>query len=167
MIMPTQSESAVAVSGKPSKTVELLRKRLRQLRRVIAVSPACIAVAAMVLAIWWHNSLNVLPDIGNPFDVAALRAFSIPRTGMNSSSSGGRTGSVAPFTSGWTERLRPRRPPGPEAIRRSAPGSSQIALSRDGLVTLAPDIRLPADEEGLTAHRLSVDLHFDNTPGAR
>ena len=37
-----------------------------------------VAVAAMVLAMWWLNSLNGLPDIGDPFDVAALRAFSIP-----------------------------------------------------------------------------------------
>ena len=32
----------------------------------------------MVLAIWWLNSLNGLPDIGDPFDVAAFRAFRIP-----------------------------------------------------------------------------------------
>jgi hypothetical protein len=68
----------VAVSGKPSKTVELLRKRLRQLLRVIVVLTACVAVAATALAIWWLTSLNGLPDIGDPFDVAALRAFSIP-----------------------------------------------------------------------------------------
>ena len=68
----------MAVSGKPSKTVALLRKRLRQSLRVIVVLAACLAVAAMVLAIWWLNSLNGLPDIGDPFDIAALRAFSIP-----------------------------------------------------------------------------------------
>jgi histidinol dehydrogenase len=38
-----------------------------------------------------------------------------------------------------------------------------IALSRDGLAALAPDIRLLADKEGLTAHRLSVDLRLDDT----
>jgi len=76
--MPTQSESPVAVSGKPSKTVDLLRKRLRQLLRVVVVLAACVAVAATALAIWWLNSLNGLPDVGNPFDVAAFRAFSIP-----------------------------------------------------------------------------------------
>ena len=37
-----------------------------------------LAVAAAALAIWWLNSLNGLPDIGDPFDVAAFRAFSIP-----------------------------------------------------------------------------------------
>jgi histidinol dehydrogenase len=40
--------------------------------------------------------------------------------------------------------------------------SSLIALSRSGLVTLAPDIRLLADIEGLTAHRSSVDLRLDD-----
>jgi hypothetical protein len=76
--MLTQSESPVAVSGKPSKMVELLRKRLRQLLRVIVVVAACVAVAATAFAIWWLNSLNGLPDIGDPFDVAAFRAFRIP-----------------------------------------------------------------------------------------
>lgn len=49
--------------------------------------------------------------------------------------------------------------------------SSLIALSREGLASLAPDIRLLADKEGLTAHRLSVDLRLpEPTPpwgGAR
>ena len=76
--MPTQSESPVAVSGKPSKLVQLLRKRLRQLLRVVVVLAACVAVAATAFAIWWLNSLNGLPDIGDPFDVAAFRAFRLP-----------------------------------------------------------------------------------------
>ena len=29
-------------------------------------------------AIWWLTSLNGLPDIGDPFDVAAFRAFRVP-----------------------------------------------------------------------------------------
>ncbi len=76
--MSTRSESLVTVSGKPSKAVELLRKRLRQLLRVVVVLAACVAVAAAALAIWWFNSLNGLPDIGDPFDVAAFRAFRLP-----------------------------------------------------------------------------------------
>jgi hypothetical protein len=76
--MPTRSESPVAVNGKPSKAVQLLRKRLRQLLRVVVVLAACVAVAAMAFAIWWLNSLNGLPDIGDPFDVAAFRAFRLP-----------------------------------------------------------------------------------------
>jgi hypothetical protein len=66
------------VSGKPSKTVDLLRKRLRQLLRVVVVLAACVAVAATAFVVWWLNSLNGLPDIGDPFDVAAFRAFRIP-----------------------------------------------------------------------------------------
>jgi hypothetical protein len=77
-MMPTRSEGPVAVSGKPSKTVELLRKKFRQLLRVIVVLTVCVAIAASAFAIWWLNSLNGLPDIGDPFDVAAFRAFRIP-----------------------------------------------------------------------------------------
>ena len=40
-----------------------------------------LAVAATALAIWWLTSLNGLPDIGDPFDVAAFRAFSVPMRG--------------------------------------------------------------------------------------
>jgi hypothetical protein len=76
--MPTQSESPAAVRGTSSKTVQLLRKRLRQLLRVMLVVTTCLAVAAGALAIWWLNSLNGLPDIGDPFDVAAFRTFSLP-----------------------------------------------------------------------------------------
>ena len=38
----------------------------------------CLALAAAAFAIWWLTSLNGLPDIGDPFDVAAFRAFSVP-----------------------------------------------------------------------------------------
>ena len=40
--------------------------------------------------------------------------------------------------------------------------SSVIALNRDGLTSLAPDVRLLADKEGLSAHRCSVDLRLDH-----
>jgi histidinol dehydrogenase len=40
-----------------------------------------------------------------------------------------------------------------------------IALDREGLASLAPDIRLLADKEGLSAHRLSIDLRLDHTSG--
>src|SRR5689334_14071766 len=76
--MPTPSESPAAVSGTPSKLVQLLRKRLRQVLRAVVVLAACVAVAATAFAIWWLNSLNGLPDIGDPFDVAAFRAFRLP-----------------------------------------------------------------------------------------
>jgi hypothetical protein len=38
----------------------------------------CLAIAATAFAIWWLTSLNGLPDIGDPFDVAALREITIP-----------------------------------------------------------------------------------------
>src|SRR5271157_4646408 len=76
--MPTEYENRVTVSDEPSKSVQLLRKRLRQSLRVVVVLAACVAVAATAFAIWWLNSLNGLPDIGDPFDVAAFRAFRLP-----------------------------------------------------------------------------------------
>ena len=35
-------------------------------------------MAAKALSIWWLTSLNGLPDIGDPFDVAAFRTARIP-----------------------------------------------------------------------------------------
>ena len=67
-----------AVSGTSQKLLQLLRKRLRQLARVTLVLAIGLAVAASAFAIWWLTSLNGLPDIGDPFDVAAFRAFSVP-----------------------------------------------------------------------------------------
>ena len=78
VFMPTPAECPAAVSGPSSKTLQLLRKRLRQLGRVLLVVTIGLAVAAGALAIWWLNSLNGLPDIGDPFDVAEFRAFRIP-----------------------------------------------------------------------------------------
>jgi hypothetical protein len=46
--------------------------------RIIVVLAACVAVAATALAIWWFTSSNGLPDVGDPFDVAAIRGFRIP-----------------------------------------------------------------------------------------
>ncbi len=76
--MPTQSESPAAVSGTSSKTLQLLHRRLRQLLHAMLVLTICLAVAATALAIWWLTSLNRLPDIGDPFDVAAFRTFRLP-----------------------------------------------------------------------------------------
>lgn len=44
--------------------------------------------------------------------------------------------------------------------------SSMIQVDRRGLERLAPDIRLLADAEGLTAHRYSVDVRLEETPEA-
>ena len=78
VLMSTTSESPAPVSGTSHKMLQLLCRRLRQLRRVTLALVIGLAVAATVLAIWWLNSLNGLPDIGDPFDVAAFGAFSIP-----------------------------------------------------------------------------------------
>jgi hypothetical protein len=75
--MPTQAESSVEVSRASQKTLRLLRKRLFQLLRATLVPAMCLMVAATVIGIWWLTSLNGLPDIGDPFDVTAFRAFSI------------------------------------------------------------------------------------------
>jgi hypothetical protein len=53
----------------------LLRKRLRQL--VWATLGLAIALA-LALTIWWLTILSGLPNIGDPFDVAALREVTIP-----------------------------------------------------------------------------------------
>jgi histidinol dehydrogenase len=42
--------------------------------------------------------------------------------------------------------------------------TSMIHVDRDGLAELAPDIRRLADKEGLSAHRLSVDIRLEETP---
>ena len=61
-----------------SRSGRLAGRLVTALIAVVVVLAACVAVAAIVLAIWWLNSLNGLPDIGDPFDVAAFLAFSIP-----------------------------------------------------------------------------------------
>ncbi|MEO6811316.1 MAG: histidinol dehydrogenase, partial [Isosphaeraceae bacterium] len=42
--------------------------------------------------------------------------------------------------------------------------TSLIRLNRDALERIAPDVRLLADKEGLTAHRLSVDVRLEDEP---
>ncbi len=80
--MPTSRDSTApapaAVSVPSQKMLQLLRRRLRQLARVTIVLAVCLALGATALAIWWLTSLNGLPDIGDPFDVAAFRAVRIP-----------------------------------------------------------------------------------------
>ena len=44
--------------------------------------------------------------------------------------------------------------------------TSLIYVNRDGLRQIAPDVRLLADKEGLTAHRYSVDVRLDDPPTA-
>jgi hypothetical protein len=75
---PSPTPATAELSGTSRKLVQLLRKRLRQLSRLAFVLAIVLAVAATAFAIWWLTSLNGLPDIGDPFDVAAFRAFSLP-----------------------------------------------------------------------------------------
>jgi hypothetical protein len=49
----------------------------RSRRRVLAVAAIVLAILATP-AIWWSVQLAGLPDIGDPFDVAAFRALTIP-----------------------------------------------------------------------------------------
>ena len=42
--------------------------------------------------------------------------------------------------------------------------TSLIHVDREGLARLAPDIRMLADKEGLTAHRYSVDVRLEDDP---
>ena len=112
--MLTQSErpAPVAVSGTSPKLRQLLRRRLRQLLRVTLVLAIGLAVAASALAIWWLTSLNGLPDIGDPFDVAAFRAFSIPDD-QNA------------FT--FLRRAEEKLTPSPPSLPLLVPGGSDVA----------------------------------------
>jgi len=75
--MTTQTESPALVGARSPKLVQLLRKRLRQLLWVVLVLAIGLAIAGTALGIWWLRSLSGLPDIGDQFDVAAVRAFRI------------------------------------------------------------------------------------------
>ena len=80
--MPTAAEvhvvAPVTATHTSNRLGRLLRKRLRQLSRIVSVLAIGFGLAITALTIWWLTSLNGLPDIGDPFDVAAIRAFSIP-----------------------------------------------------------------------------------------
>jgi histidinol dehydrogenase len=41
--------------------------------------------------------------------------------------------------------------------------TSMIYVNRDGLAQIAPDVRMLADKEGLSAHRYSVDVRLEDT----
>ncbi len=81
--MPTTDEAtvvapAVTNPAPKSKMRQLLLKRLRQLLRATIALAICVLIAATGLGIWWLTCLNGLPDIGEPFDVAAFRSFRVP-----------------------------------------------------------------------------------------
>jgi hypothetical protein len=70
--------ACAAVNGTSQKLLQLLHKRLRQLLRATLVLAMCAGLSAAAVTIWWLTSLDRLPDIGDPFDVVAFRAFSVP-----------------------------------------------------------------------------------------
>jgi hypothetical protein len=79
MLAQDESSAAPAAASVTSqKLSRLLRKRLRQLGRVTLVLALCLALCAGAFAIWWLTSLNGLPDLGEPFDVASFRAHNVP-----------------------------------------------------------------------------------------
>jgi histidinol dehydrogenase len=61
------------------------------------------------------------------------------------------TGGTARWASGLTSN---------DFLKRT----SILYFNRDGLEQIAPDVRILADKEGLTAHRYSVDVRLDNMP---
>jgi hypothetical protein len=68
-----------AAEGRGSqKMLQLLRKRLRQLLWGTLGLFAALVVISAVFGVWWLNSLNGLPDIGAPFDVAEFQSFQLP-----------------------------------------------------------------------------------------
>ena len=82
MLAQDESPAPGAVSGTSRKLLRLLRKRLRQLLRATLVLAIGLAFLAGALEIWRGVSLLLLPDIGDPFDVAAFARFAFRRIGM-------------------------------------------------------------------------------------
>ena len=78
MPIHTRESRPAAVSGTSQKTAPIAAQTAPPTRRVTLVLAIGLAVAATAFGIWWSTSLNGLPDIGDPFDVAAFRAFRIP-----------------------------------------------------------------------------------------
>ena len=68
----------MATNRGSQKMLQLLRKRLRQLLWITAGLAILLALISGIFGIWWLKSLNGLPDIGDPFDVAELNRFQIP-----------------------------------------------------------------------------------------
>jgi hypothetical protein len=76
--METPARTQPAASPASSRLVCLLRSRLRQLLFAAAALTVVLAVGAAAFTAWWLNSLNGLPDVGDPFDVAAFCALQTP-----------------------------------------------------------------------------------------
>ena len=80
--MPDELEPETAVSATGTETSTRFRswaaRRIRQLSRVVLALAFVLACGAVGVMIWRSVSLAGLPDIGDPFDVAAEEAIAIP-----------------------------------------------------------------------------------------
>jgi hypothetical protein len=78
VLMPSSSESIASANGLPQKRLQSLRSKIRRVGWVLLMVTIRLVVATGAFAIWWLTSLNDLPDIGDPFDVATFRAVRLP-----------------------------------------------------------------------------------------
>ena len=80
--MPDELETGTAVSASGTEPPTRLRswaaRRLRQLRRAVLALAFLLACGAAGVMVWRSVSLIGLPDVGDPFDVAAEEAMAIP-----------------------------------------------------------------------------------------
>jgi hypothetical protein len=137
MLAQDESPAPGAVSGTSRKLLRLLRKRLRQLLRATLVLAIGLAFLAGALEIWRGVSLLLLPDIGDPFDVAAFRAVRIPEDR-----------DAAFLLREAEERVSRRMPNLSFAARRLAPAYQWSAA--------APELR-----DWVTANRDALELFRD------
>src|ERR1017187_1322877 len=72
-----QSEQTRAPSRQPRLRRYLIR-RGRLLSRVVMILVIGLLFIAGLVELWRGASLLRLPDVGDPFDVAAFRAFRVP-----------------------------------------------------------------------------------------
>jgi hypothetical protein len=72
-----QAERTSTLSSRP-RLRRYLARRGRQLWRALLCLAVGIMVAAGALEVWRGARMIGLPDIGDPFDVAAFRAFRVP-----------------------------------------------------------------------------------------
>jgi len=107
--------ATAAVSNTSRKLLGLLQKRVRQLLKATLGLVIFTALTAGVFAIWWLTSLNGLPDIGDPFDVAALRDLRIP-------------GDQNAFT--FLQRAHAKLTPLPELPRPARPAAPTVDWSK-------------------------------------
>jgi hypothetical protein len=74
--MATEFEAVAGTSKPPaSRSRGIARKWLRRLAWLVAGTAICALIFAAGLVLWWFTCLRGLPDIGDPFDVAAFREF--------------------------------------------------------------------------------------------